>query len=147
MSKPQIHGISRPYSASRALEAIAAPLLDIKIQDHLTWADLGAVLGKSDDQAAKYADASAAMDIVTFGRGKVAWGSRFTGPFNRLCTQARPAALCDNEILSCVIEASLEIAKAKASGNRIDQHEIDASRSALEAARDAIDELLRKGRS
>lgn len=145
MSTPPIHGNRSIYSASAALRTVGDALGQIRQQDGLTWSEVGRVLGKSDDQAAKYADGSAEMGIVAFGLAKREWNGRFTGPFDRLCVESRPAGICDNTILSTVMHASLEIARAKEVGDEIYPHEIRACRSVLEAARDAIDELLRKG--
>jgi hypothetical protein len=59
------------------LNCAAEALTDIKRADGLTWADLGIAIGRSDDQAAKYADASATMDFVTFIRCCTIWRGRF----------------------------------------------------------------------
>lgn len=143
MANPTIHGKRPAFSASLALESVAGDLLAIKHQDSLKWHDIGAVLGVSEDQAAKYADASAAMNIVTFGRGKREWNGRFTGSFDRLCVESRPRAFCDSRALSAVINASLVIAEAKANGDQIFPHEVKLARPILEQAREAIDDLLR----
>lgn len=139
-----IHGIRTAYSASAALRALGDALGQIKQQDALTWADIGAVLGKSEDQAAKYAEGTATMDFITFGRGKMHWGSRFSGPFDRLCIEAGLGDLSDHIIQSTVIRASLAIAEAQANNGTIDDWEIIACRPAIEAARDALEALLRR---
>ena len=63
MSAPSIHGKVVPASA--ILTALGDALSRIRQEDRLTWADLGAVLGKSEDQAAKYADGSAENGFAT----------------------------------------------------------------------------------
>lgn len=61
---------SRPvFSASAVLDAIAAELTVIKHEDGLTYADIGRVLGKSEDQAAKYCAGFADMGVVSFAAG------------------------------------------------------------------------------
>lgn len=144
MAKPAIHGKTVTYSDSRALEALGKSLGDIKAQDRLTWADMGAVLGVSDDQASKYADGTATMKVVTYGRGKKEWGGRFTDCFDRLCIESRPSPADDNTIHSHVIRAALSIAEAKENGGQIFDWEIRMAKPVLLQARDAIDELLRR---
>lgn len=143
MSEPTIHGNRTVYSDSAALEAVGDALGRIKSEDMLTWADVGKVLGKSDDQAANYATGRAAMDIVTFGRGKKEWNGRFTGPFDRLCIESRPRTFSDDSAHSAVIRAALSIAEAKENGGQIFDWEVRIARPVLEQARDAIEELLR----
>lgn len=135
---------NRPvFSASAALEAAGRALNEIKAADRLTWADIGAVLGKSEDQAAKYADGSATMDFITFGRGKREWNGRFTGYFDRLCVDSRPGTTDDRRGQCTVLEAALALSVALADGD-ISAEEVRANRSTLEAARDAIEAQLGK---
>ena len=79
------------FSASSVLDVIGRDLSLIKSQDCLTYADLGAVLGKSEDQAAKYCEGSAAMDVVTFARAWREWNGRFAGGLAALCHDSRDA--------------------------------------------------------
>ena len=144
MSAPTLHGKRPAYSASNALEALGRALHEIKSQDHLTWADVGAVLGVSDDQAAKYAEGSATMNAVTLGRGKLYWNGRFTGDFDRLCTETRPAAIAGRTAESKVLKAALALSVALEDDNEIDAKEVRHNRATIEAARDALDALLGK---
>lgn len=144
MTATAFHGVSGPYSASRAVDALAKALGEIKAQDRLTYADIGAVLGRSEDQAAKYCDGSATMDAVTLGRGRREWGSRFTGYFDRLCDAGKPSAEADRECESAVLRAALALSQALADDNAIRPDEVRASRAALEDARDALDAQLGK---
>lgn len=144
MADQPIHGVSGPYSASRAIEALAKALGEIKAQDRLTYADIGAVLGKSEDQAAKYCDGSATMDAVTLGRGRREWGSRFTGYFDRLCDAGKPSPEADRKCESAVLQAALVLSRALADDNAIHAEEVRQSRSELEQARDAIEAQLAK---
>lgn len=143
MSAPTIAGNRRAYSASNALDALGRALHEIKTSDGLTWADMGAVLGVSDDQAAKYAEGTAAMSAVTFGRAKREWNGRFTGYFDRLCVDSRPGKASDQCTLTAVLQAASCLAKALEDG-QVTATEVRDHRSELEAARDAIDEQLRK---
>lgn len=142
---PTIHGKRPVYSASAARAAIGDALSAIKAEDKLTWDDLGAVLGKSPDMAAKYADGSAVMDAVTFGRAKREWNGRFTGRFDRLCVESRPAVGSDFEHQRAVIRAVAALAEALADDGEISPAEVRQHRSELESARDALEELLRRG--
>ena len=132
------------YSASAGLEAVGKALNEIKAQDRLTWADIGAVLGKSEDQAAKYADGTAVMDFITYGRGKREWNGRFTGYFDRLCEDSRPGKVNDRAGQCKVLEAALAMSVALADDEAIVREEVRKNRATLEAARDAIDEQLGK---
>ena len=131
------------YSASNALEALGRAINEIKAQDGLTWADIGAVLGVSDDQAAKYADGTATMNAVTYGRGKREWSGRFSGYFERLCIDSRPGNFCDRTSLTAVLDAAAGLSKSLEDGE-ITAQEVFEHRQELEAARDALDEQLRK---
>lgn len=143
MSAPLIYRSRAVYSASNAVQAIADALTQIKAEDGLTDADIGAVLGKSDDQAAKYRTGLATMDAVTFGRGKSYWNGRFTGPFDRLCVDSRPAKIDDHGTLTTILDLSAKLSVALADG-RIEPHEVQQYRSELENARDALDAQLGK---
>jgi len=131
------------FSASHVLQAIAAELSTIKHEDGLTDADIGRVLGKSEDQAAKYRTGLAEMGIVAFAAGKREWNGRFTGALDRLCETSRPGVHCDRSALTALITASAEMSKACEDGV-ITPEEVRDSRPQLEAARDAIEAQLAK---
>ena len=132
---------STAYSSQNALQAIGRAIHEIKAEDGLTWVDIGAVLGVSDDQAAKYAEGTAKMNAVTFGRGKRNWNGRFTGYFDRLCVESRPGIAC-REAESTVLKAVMAMSVALSDDNQISETEIRDNRHSLENARDAIDQLL-----
>lgn len=135
---------SRPvFSASAVLEAIASELSVIKHEDGLTDADIGRVLGKSDDQAAKYRTGLAEMGVVAFAAAKREWNGRFTGALDRLCVESRPGAICDRHTLTSVLDCAARLSKALEDGV-ITAEEVRQNRAQLEAARDAIDAQLRK---
>lgn len=144
MAEPTFHGNRTVFSASAVLDAVAAELSLIKVQDKLTFADLGAVLGKSEDQAAKYCDGSAAMDVVTFARAKREWNGRFTGALDRLCHDSRPVIQHDRHRESKVLKAALSLSVALSDDDEITADEVRANRATIEAARDALTELLNK---
>jgi hypothetical protein len=132
------------FSASAVLEAIATDLTAIKDADGLTDADLGAILGKSGDQAAKYRTGLAEMRIVAFARAKREWHGRFTGSLDRLCGDERHAGLDDAMCQSAIIRAGLVLAMAMERGRLITPEQVRDNRAALEAALDAIQAQLAK---
>lgn len=143
MSSPAIHGKRSVFSASNLLAAAGKALGEIKQDDKLTWVDVGAILGVSDDQASKYAEGTATMNFVTFYRGKREWNGRFTGPCDRLCEDSRPGKLNDHGSLTALLTAAACISKALENGE-IEPHEVREHRSELEAAYDAIGAQLGK---
>jgi hypothetical protein len=144
VSAPLIHGNRRAVPASDILTALGDALGRIRQEDRLTWVDVGRVLGKSDDQAAKYADGTAEMGAVALFYAKQAWGERFTGGVNSLLTEAIPAV--DGQAAqSCILKAALALSVALEDGILTDE-EIALNRSTLERAGDAIaSQLARLG--
>lgn len=142
MSAPSIHGNVRAVTASSVVEAVGDDLLTIKQTDRLRWSDIGEVLGVSEDQAAKYADGSATMNLVAFAKGRSAWGSRFTGTLDRLIGCGRTDVTgCQTQ--SSILKAALAIEEAKEDGD-LSVDDIRANRKTLEHARDAIDAQLNR---
>lgn len=132
------------FSASAVLDVISDSLSSIRRDDGLTFADMAAVLGKSEDQAAKYCAGSATMDIITYARAKREWNGRFTGALDRLCADSRPTASSDRHHGSSVLKAALALSVALEDGGKIDASDVRANRSDLEDARDAIEAVLAK---
>jgi hypothetical protein len=144
MSGRQIHPKRPVFSASNVREALAQALTEIKNEDGLTDADLGAVLGKSPDRAREYRLATATMDAETYGRGKREWNGRFTGYFERLCVDSRPSsAVSDHEALTACLKGGVMLAEALEDGE-ITPEEVRAHRRELEDLRDAIEAQLCK---
>ncbi|WP_420137872.1 hypothetical protein [Sphingomonas sp.] len=142
MSGPTIHG--KTLTASAILREVGNDLSLIRQQDGLTWADLGKVLGRSDDQAAKYADGSAEMGIVAFGFGRREWGTRFTGSLDRLLMGCRVDAECDRGRQSHVLRAALALSVALEDDDQITPDEVRANRATIENAIGALEALLSK---
>lgn len=130
------------FSASAVVNELGKALTAIRLEDGLTFADMAAVLGVSDDQAAKYCAGSATMNAMTFARGKREWNGRFTGGFDRLCVESRPIATTDRMKGSSVLKAALALSVALEDDDQIDKKEVRANRGTLENARDAIEALL-----
>lgn len=131
------------FSASAVLDAIASELSTIKHEDGLTDADLGRVLGKSEDQAAKYRTGLAEMGVVAFASAKREWNGRFTGALDRLCENSRPATVCDHSTLTALLDLGTRLAKALEDG-AIKPEEVRDNRKQLEDVRDMIDAQLGK---
>ena len=144
MPRPTIHGKQRAFSASAVLDAVGGDIASIKSDDGLTWSDIGAVLGVSEDQAAKYASSEAAMNVVAYARGKREWNGRFTGSLSRLCVETRPATIAGRTCESRVLKAALALSIALEDDNEIDAREVQQNRATIESARDALDALLAK---
>lgn len=144
MTVRQSSGNRPVFSASAVLDAVASELSLIKSQDRLTYADLARVLGKSDDQAAKYCEGTAEMGIVAFASAKREWNGRFTGALDRLCHDSRPVAQHDRTRESKVLKAALSLSIALSDDDEITADEVRANRATIEAARDALEELLGK---
>lgn len=140
MSVRQSSGKCVPVSASSILECLGRDLLQIKHEDRLTFSDLGRILGKSEDQAAKYCEGTAEMGVTAFYFAKQAWNGRFTGRADALVGRG-PDNTCDRSKESRVLKAALALSVALEDGE-VDVNEIHANRATLEAARDAIEGLL-----
>jgi hypothetical protein len=130
----------RRLSASAIRQAIADDLMQIKAEDGLTFDDLGRVLGKSADQAARYCDGTASMVAETYAFGREAWNGRFTGRLDALLSGA-PDTTCDRRKHSSILRASLAIS-LMLEDETIDESEIRDNRKTLEEAADAIEKLL-----
>lgn len=130
------------FSASAILEAVGNDLALIKSEDRLTYSDIGRVLGKSEDQAAKYCEAGADMGLVSFAAGKREWNGRFTGSLDRLCVDSRPAGPHGRCIQSKVLQLALALGIALESNNDIDGNEVDENRKLIEDTITALQSLL-----
>lgn len=119
MNAPYIHGRRRTFTASRAVETQNAVLTSIKGEDGATWSDMGAVLGKSDDRAAAYANTASPIDLPTFLAACDRWGGRFADPLLALvggrwadagsvCTGDDPASLTLAQLLPAIIAAEFD---------------------------------------
>lgn len=132
------------FSASSVLKALADDLTAIKHEDGLTDADIGRVLGKSEDQAAKYRTGLADMGVVSFAAGKREWNGRFSGALDRLCVESRPGTSReDHNTLSCVLDCAALLSHMLEDG-KITPEEVRDHRKELEEARAAIDAQLSK---
>lgn len=140
MSAPLIHGSHRFVPASDIRAALGDALSRIRQEDRLTWVDMGDALGKSDDQAAKYADGSAEMGVVAFYRAKTLWNGRFSDGADKLVGD-NTVQITAHYAQSCILKAALALSEALEDGELTDQ-EIFANRTALQASRDAIDAIL-----
>lgn len=132
------------FSASSVLDEIGTALTTIRTEDKITFADMAAILGKSEDQAAKYCAGSQEMGVVAFARAQREWNGRFSGGLTRLCHDSRPSKDVDRIRGSKVLKAALALSVALEDDDEITPKEVKQNRAAIEQARDALDELLRK---
>ncbi|PZU59808.1 MAG: hypothetical protein DI547_04855 [Sphingobium sp.] len=150
MSKPPIHGRHRTVSASTILDAAGAALARIKQEDGLTDADLGAALGKSEDQAAKYRTGLACMDMVTFIRGIERWGGRFGNPVGSLVgiklVDLDAGASTDRQKVSALSRLVARLNEALENDEIVDDDELGAVERAVEEAGQAIDHYRQRVR-
>lgn len=132
------------FSASSVLDVLGEALTIIRREDGLTFTDMAATFGKSEDQAAKYCAGAAAMDVIAYARAKREWNGRFTGGLDRLCHDHRLGNDADRSRQSKVLAAALALSIALEDDGEISPAEVKANRGTIENARDALDELLRK---
>lgn len=142
MTAPRIHARRRGISASGLLRAVGDDLGQIRSDDGLTWSDVGRVLGKSEDQAAKYADASAEMPITAYLFGQREWGTRLTGRVEALIS-ADHAPIDDARVLPELLGCARGLAEGLTDG-RLCLADIGANRKDIEDAVRALQGLLEK---
>lgn len=132
------------FSASKAREVIAASLQAMKDAKGYTDEELGHVLGKSEDMAAAYRKGTSGMDAFSLLAGWREWNGEFIGPIRRYVESSRPVATDDRVAAHAVLSAAAKLSDALTTSDEIDLETVRANRSALEKARDAIDEQLAK---
>lgn len=144
MSQPHVVGKRRALSASAILDAAATDLSQIKHEDRLTFADIGRVLGKSEDMAAKYCDGSATMDFVTYTLARDQWNGRFTGTIDAMVSAGKLDNTTDRNKQTLLTKALLDLSIALEDDDECCPRDVRKHRRSLEAAREAIDSLLGK---
>lgn len=146
-NKPQIHGRRSSFSVSAALDRMGEDLGNIRREDGLTWADVGRVMGKSDDRAADYARALSEMPVSAFLLACREWNGRFAngvlGMIGMKLVEAGPDSTTDSEKLSRILRLAHLVSEALTdmeTPGRVDDDELDAIGSAaLDEAQRAID--------
>lgn len=145
MTAPHIHTPYRTVPASLMLKTLGESLEAIKHEDGATDADLGAVLGKSEDTAARYRTGLAEMPVVSFLRGCREWDGRFANAALALVgmklAPLNAADGCDRKGFSALCALLAEMAEAVEDDGKIDDTELLAMRPELEAAAKHIDRL------
>lgn len=144
MTAPHIHGRYRTVSASSLLDTLGASLTLIKSEDAATDADLGRVLGKSEDRAAAYRAGNGDMGVVSFLFGCREWDGRFANDAlalvgMRLAPIEAPADIGPNALRAL---GALIAKKAEAlEDGTIDDDELDDMWPEIEAVAAHIDRL------
>ncbi len=133
------------FSASNILKAVADELREIKKADRLSYGDIGEVLGRSEDQAAKYCLGTAEMGIVAYANAARQWNGRFTGGLDRLITEHRPSNNeADRTRQSKVLKAALALSLALEDDGEITPAEVRKDRALYEQAIEALQAQLAK---
>jgi len=158
MSAPHIHRKGSIVPASLLVSVAGDTILKIRSEDGLTWADIGDMIGKSEDQVTKYANGLATMDFTTFLRGVQAWGPRFVNPVLGQIDMHIADRSSDGEHdvkagMIDLMQLVLELQKALAD-DRIDAREaqqlepfIDSVQTMLDGLRNQIKEARQKVRA
>lgn len=145
MTAPTNNGRYRTVSASKLLETLGASIGRIKSRDELTYADVGRVFGKGDDQAAKYKEGIAEMGVTSFLFGCKEWDGSFAndalGLIGMKLVTIETDAATDRDTLSALTGLLHEVAVALADDGKIDDRELLSMRDELDAAGRAIDAL------
>ena len=146
MTLPLIHRKRGAIAASKMVDAVAQTLTSIREQDGLTWVDMGVAMGKSQDQAAKYATGLASMDFITFLRCCDTWNGRFANPVLGMIGQhVSESAVCANMSdirggIIALMELILGLEHAMSDGE-LDDNEVDSMAMLIESAATMIDGL------
>lgn len=147
MHEPRFNGTRSTFSVSRALDVLGEDIAAIRDSEGLTWADVGRVLGKSDDRAADYAKGLSEMSFTSFLLGCREWNGRFAGATMAMIGKrladldASANHTTDRAKESSVLAAALALSIALADDD-LSEEEIRANRQTLENASAAIDALL-----
>lgn len=147
MSASHIHSSRGSFCVSDALDTLGEDIATIRVEDGLTWIDVGRELGKCKDRARDYSKAVSEMPLSAFLLGCRRWNGRFGGRVlamigKRLADLETTAdTIPDRAKESSVLAAALSLSVALADG-KITDEEIVANRQTLENANAAIDALL-----
>lgn len=148
MSDPHIHNRYRTIPASKMLNTLGESLERIKSQDGATDADLGAVLGKSDDTAARYRTGLAEMPVVAFLRGCREWDGRFAndvlGLVGMRITPVDASSACDRQSVTALCALLAKWSAALENDGQIDDQELEEMWPELEAASKHVDRLRQR---
>lgn len=149
MADPLIAPRYRIPSASLLVEKAAESLHVIKDADGHTDAELGAILHKSGDQAAKYRTGLAEMGMVAFLRACSAWNGRFAndvlGEIGMKLVPVEAESQCDRKFATMLARLKLMVAEALEDDGAIDPEELDGMQAVLDDVGRAVD--ARRGRS
>ncbi|BCI69988.1 hypothetical protein SPKIRA_08180 [Sphingomonas paucimobilis] len=144
MSASHIHSRYRTVPASLLLDTLGKSLSTIKDEDRATDADLGQVLGKSEDRAGAYRAGAGDMGVVSFLRGCREWDGRFANDVLSLVgmrlTPIADTSMDESQSLAALGELIAKKAVALAD-NKIDDAELEAMWPEIERVAGFIDQL------
>jgi hypothetical protein len=145
MTAPLIVGRRAIVPASLLLNTIGGSLDVIRKADGLTLGDVGAVLGKSEDQAGKYITGTAEMGIVSYHRAMQAWNGRFANEALALiqakAIRLQPTTEAVRGISSKLAATALKVARALEDNNQIDDPELKDMAEEVHSLGEALDTL------
>ena len=144
MSASHIHSRYRTVPVSLLLDTLGKSLSTIKDEDRATDADLGQVLGKSEDRAGAYRAGAGDMGVVSFLRGCREWDGRFANDVLSLVgmrlTPIADTSMDESQSLAALGELIAKKAVALAD-NKIDDAELEAMWPEIERVAGFIDQL------
>jgi len=144
VSASHIHSRYRTVPASLLLDTLGKSLSTIKDEDRATDADLGQVLGKSEDRAGAYRAGAGDMGVVSFLRGCREWDGRFANDVLSLVgmrlTPIADTSMDESQSLAALGELIAKKAVALAD-NKIDDAELEAMWPEIERVAGFIDQL------
>ena len=144
MSASHIYSRYRTVPASLLLDTLGKSLSTIKDEDRATDADLGQVLGKSEDRAGAYRAGAGDMGVVSFLRGCREWDGRFANDVLSLVgmrlTPIADTSMDESQSLAALGELIAKKAVALAD-NKIDDAELEAMWPEIERVAGFIDQL------
>jgi len=148
MTKPQIHGKRQSFSVSRAVEQLGEDLSAIRREDDLTWADVGRVFGKSEDQAAQYGKGLSEMSFTSFLLGCREWNGRFSANVTAMIGQRLgpldAADLSHRHLITLLTRLAFEISLALENDDDLDEAELDRLTELLDDVSRGLDQLRQR---
>lgn len=151
MTEPRFHGRYRTVPSSLMLDVLGASLATIKDEDKATDADLGAVLGKSDDRVAEYRKGGGDMGVVSFLRGCKAWDGRFAndvlGLVGMKLVPLDAGEASDQASVTTFLRFATELSLDLEDDARICDHDLEDNRALIEKVGRIVDGYRERLRS
>jgi hypothetical protein len=147
-TKPKIHGKRPTFSVSKAVETLGEDIEAIKRADDLTWADIGRVLGKGEDQAALYGKGLSEMSFSSFLLGCREWNGRFSANVmamvGKCVSDIDAAELPHRHLVTLLTRLAFEISLALENDDDLDESELDRLAALLDDVSRGLDQLRQR---